>query len=583
MAIWVAASYIFYRRFPNNYLQPNFYAEDGYVFANNLSHYGFVHTLFTTFNGYYIWGIYILEKIGFLVNTIFFHNEFVNLPRALAVTSYTFLGGVATLPYILFRKYLLPQAILIATLLIIFVPLIGWDYAIIGTIGNLKFAFLFIAFLLLTYRHLMPAGSKKVYLVDLCLLVCAYTNITVYALMPFALLRYWPCLRAREFKAVLRDYTFRSLVGLGVCLLPQLYIVHRDGIPLLPGYLDTAYNSHRTVEIFIYRSYLYGVLFPITKYLNDIIVTVITLVASGFLFVFGRKYRQVLLFGLFAIFMATFLFVIKRTGISDYFLGYKSSGPDQFFYTQNWIFGFLIALSLTQCILLFRQRTIRVGLYILVFAYIGIALAPHAGTYGDNDFMEKTVGNIYSEANADCKTSQKYFNLTIYPTTNLHYSGVSRSQLCTVAAVSYQPETIGLGLLPYHNDYLSLGSNRYPFTQTFQSPANNLNGLEIYFSTFMTRVNASYSLHLMDATCSHEIARVKVKTKSLIDNAFATIMFPAVKHAAGKFYCFTVSPDKTPTAAIAIQLSEPNVYPTGTTTINNKPSNQSIVFALHYR
>src|SRR5258708_23281277 len=67
-ALWLVASYLFYRRFPANYLQPNFYAEDGTVFAKNILNYGFWQSLLTTFNGYYIWGLYILEGIAFILN-----------------------------------------------------------------------------------------------------------------------------------------------------------------------------------------------------------------------------------------------------------------------------------------------------------------------------------------------------------------------------------------------------------------------------------------------------------------------------------------------------------------------------------
>src|SRR5262249_52394359 len=44
-------SYLFYRRFPPSYTQPNFYAEDGNVFAKNILATGFLHALGTTFNG----------------------------------------------------------------------------------------------------------------------------------------------------------------------------------------------------------------------------------------------------------------------------------------------------------------------------------------------------------------------------------------------------------------------------------------------------------------------------------------------------------------------------------------------------
>ena len=72
VGLWLLVSYLFFRRFPNNYRQPNFFGEEGYIFSKNIIHHGFWRALLTTFNGYYIWGLYILEKISFVINDLFY-------------------------------------------------------------------------------------------------------------------------------------------------------------------------------------------------------------------------------------------------------------------------------------------------------------------------------------------------------------------------------------------------------------------------------------------------------------------------------------------------------------------------------
>jgi len=440
LLLFVIASYIFYRRYPNNYTQPNFYAEDGQVFAKNLIGGGFFHSLGTTFNGYYIWGIYIVEKIGFMIDRLFYGGQFANLPRSFALASYMFLGLIATLPALLLRKYLRPMALIIMTLLIIFVPMTGWDYAVIGTIGNLKFAFVFIAFLLLVYRHLMPENSKKVYLVDLGLLICAYTDITVYILMLFALMRYLPKLKTRNFARELsKDKTFQSLVVLGIALLPQLVVIKLHGVPALPGYLDSPYQFGRTVEIFISRSYLYSVLFPINKFLNDATVVILGLLLLIAGFYSSRRNRPIFLFAVFAVFITTFTFVIKRTGISAFYPSYKAGGgPDQFFYAQNWIFDFILSVVIVELIAKLRSAT-RIVAYIIIFCLVGFVLIPRASTYGSSNSGTGGVGTIYNVGKKDCDTKSQAFNLVIYPSPSLFYSGVTRQQLCTPAVVNYYP------------------------------------------------------------------------------------------------------------------------------------------------
>src|SRR3990167_6320125 len=104
--LFLVSFYIFYKRFPESFSAANFYAEDGNVFAINILNKGFIASLFTTFNGYFIWGLYLLAKVGFIVNKILYHGEFVYLPKAFALTSYAFLAFITTLPALLFRRLL---------------------------------------------------------------------------------------------------------------------------------------------------------------------------------------------------------------------------------------------------------------------------------------------------------------------------------------------------------------------------------------------------------------------------------------------------------------------------------------------
>jgi hypothetical protein len=586
IAIWLLASYLFYRRFPDNYRNPNFYAEDGKVFASNLINHGFWTAFFTTFNGYYIWGLYLLEKVGFIVNDLLYGGQFVDLPRAFSLVSYGFLGLMAILPLALLRKYIKLPALILIALLVTYVPLRGSDYTIIGAIGNLKFAFLYLAFLLLCYRHLMPEKSKKIYLVDLGLLLCAYTDITVYAMMLFALARYWPKFNFRQALVSLKDLllhsqSFQSLVGLGVLMLPQLYIVKHDGVPVTPGYLTNGFNFHRTIEIFVSRSYLYDILFPINKHLGDIIVVIVFLLLAGLAWRGARRWRQFLVFGGLTILAGTFLFVVKRTGVSDFFIGYKDSGPDQFFYAQNWVFSFIFVIALVEVVQRIKSGPRRTLVYVILAATAVFYLAPNASSYGTNTFMGQTVGNIYAVGQKDCRTSAKTFQLNIYPAKGWLYPNASRQQVCTSATIHYQAQDVSLGLAPVGNNYLMVANTS--FTQTFKSPDNNLDGLDVFFSTFLQKVKTPYKLELLDASCKQQLASVNVAVGGIADNSFATVVFPTIQNSAGQIYCFTVKSLKTPSSPLAVQLSAADAYPTGQTKVDGAASPKSIVFELHYK
>lgn len=593
IALWLVLSYAVYRRFPNNYDAPNFYSEDGSVFAKTLAEQGFWHALTTTFNGYYIWGLYILEQAAFIVNKVFFSNVFTELPRSLALISYGFLGFAALLPTLLLRKYIRFSALVIITLFVLFVPLRGWDYSIIGTIGNLKFVFLYIAFVLLVYRHYMPEGSRKVYAIDAAILACAYTNITVYLLMPFALLRYLPQLKTQHGPIIRRIWqllqnsvSLQSLVVLAVALVPQLYIVHRDGVPALPGYLDSAYDSRRTIEIFGARSYLYELIYPIYKHFTDIL-TLLTVGGLGIVSWWAaRRYRPVLLFGWIAILLGTLLFVVKRTGVSSLFGGYTVGGPDQFFYAQNMIAGFLAGLVIPELINHLKRSWMRWSAYVLGIVLFVAVFIPIASSYGKNNFMETTVGTIYVDAKQACQKSAPHHpvDIAIYPSTGQLYQDAPYSAVCTPKTLAYEPPTVTFGLEPYNNTYIqSLGVANY-VTQTFVSPRNDLDGLLIYFSTFDAKVNTPYQISLMGADCKQSVITIPLKVHSITDNSFFLVKFPMQPKSANRTYCFSVvSKQKVNAAPLALQLSRPDIYPEGLTTINQKTSNQDVVFSLHYK
>lgn len=580
---WLLLSYIFYRRFPSNYNNPNFYAEDGWVFADNIIDRGFLSAVFTPFNGYFVSGLYVLTAFGQAINHIFFGGDFVQLARSFAIISYLFLGFMAALPLVLFRRYLPIISLILLSLFITFVPLREYDYAILGTLGNLKFAFIYLGFVLLVYRHLMPNVSKKVFLVDLGILICAYTNITVYAFMPFALLRYTPYFKNMtvKWRSLLIDRSFISLFMLGVALLPQLIYVKLHGIPELVGYLDGPFNIHRGVEIFVSRSYIYPFIYPANALMNDVLVIIITALVFTFLLWFAKRARTITIFGLIAIAIGTGLFVIKRTGVSDLFYGYKNSGPDQFFYAQNWIFYFVVLFAASE---IFKKSKRYVCVTAILLATVVLIITiPKAGSYGSQDFMQNSVGNIYLNAKEAClRTNSGTVDLDIYPSAPLVYKDIPYDMLCTDSVINYEPPEIALGLSPYGNNYLANLGGTNSFTQTFKSPQDNLSGVSIYLSTFLEKVKSPYSFVLYDKTCKNPLREVSLNIGKIKDNSFYKIMFKDIVNSKDSIYCFSLSASEDPASPLAVQLSKPDIYLDGDAFINGVKSNKDIVFKILY-
>lgn len=337
---------ILHMRYPLNFDIPNFYGEDGNVYVENILDKGWLAALLTPFNGYFIVLQYGAVYLGMIINQ-FVGSGLDTLPKAIALASYFSIALICTLPWVLFRRRLGLMWTLLVTLFLLFVPLGASDFTVIGTIGNLKFAFFFAAFLLALYRvdkELCPEHSKRIYVVDFLLLLCLFTNILVVALLPLVLYRYRKLLRslisASLFRAIKQNPGLISVGVLGFISLVYIVTVSLLGIPEMKGYLDGPLNLKGLINA-LYRSSWYGVLYPFYTTMNFIAIIGLLLLTPTILMV--KKYRAVSFFGLWAIFISVAGFVMNRPGVTEFFTDYTADGgPGQFFYGATMIFIFLI-------------------------------------------------------------------------------------------------------------------------------------------------------------------------------------------------------------------------------------------------
>ncbi len=582
LLVAMAAAVLFYYRFPNALSHPNFYAEDGTVLTKNLLHYGIWRAMLITFNGYFISGMYLLAELGRGLNIILYGGQLADLPKAYALVSYGFLGFTAALPIILLRPYLKLAWRLLLALAIIYVPLTTYDYAIIGIIGNFKFLFVPIAFMLLLYRLKLPRQSRIIILIDLALLICGYTNVTVYLLLPSLLLA--DGLRPRQLKdlrGVLRrdNIALWSALGLGLLLLIQLIVVKINGIPAIPGYLDYPFTAQPLLEIEVARSYLYPLVYWWYPSLTDTTAVSLLVCIAALMWRFGRReHRWIYGIGLLIIAAATSLFVLNRPGVTALFKHYMASGPDQFFFGQNIIFLILLALLFGDAL-----RRLSIGWQASVAIVLGGLLllpAGQAGSYGQRDFMQHDIGTIKANAQQACQDSMtSSITLTLYPTSNQHLT-VPRAQICTAETMDYQPDEVNLGLKAAGGAYISLSSTP-PATQQFTSTRNNLAGISLYLATFSRPSSSPYQLIVDQADCKTELRRVDLPA-TIEDNAFLAVHFKPIAESRGRQFCFQVTPKTTPASPLAAWYTAPGAYADGALHVNGAADARSLVFRLLY-
>lgn len=416
LIVVMVASGIFALRYTPAFTSPNFYAEDGRVFTKTVLDQNVVTAAFTGFNGYLVVGQYELAEVAVATQSAL-GLPFYQLPVVIAVVSCLFLGLTVSLPYILLRKQLGVPLALTAVVLGAMTPLPSFDYAIIGTIGNLKFAFLYWAFILILYRNYNFRSLKKCVVTDTILLLSILTYAPAAALIPFAL---WPYrekillfIRKKHKISVLTDD--KQLVSLAVLagvVAIYLGVVLIKGIPAMPGYLDSPYNAKATLKI-AFHSTWYAWLFPIVHTMRDSIV----LGLLGLTAYAGLRYRQnrfIFIFAAWAIATSIGSFVINRTGISSFFMAYIP-GPDQFFYAQRLIF-MLICLWAFRPILQWAGKLDKAAL-LLVFALFMIWSHSYTGSFGGNEISYKNMGSAKQNLDQACKVKGKTITMQNYPST----------------------------------------------------------------------------------------------------------------------------------------------------------------------
>jgi len=584
-ALFLASALLFHLRFPLNFEVPNFYMEDGHVFAEALAEKGFFGALLTPFNDYFVWGIYFVGQLGRIYSWLFFGGELVTWPRGFALANYTYLAFLATLPLLLFHRWLGYRYLVPLVFLNTFVPLREFDYGVIGTIGNTKFTFLYVAFLLAVYRHRMTGEWWRLLLVDGGFVISAYTNPTVYLLTPFLLLRYVPVWRAGGLKAVLRERTFRSLVVLAAALVPQVLMVLIKGVASNKGtgYLDEPYLWNRTIELFVHRTHAYALLYSVSHYFRDAGAVALFAGLVGLAIWFGGKHRPVLFLALYAATMGTFLFVNQRTGVSHLFHRYKWGGPDNFFYTQNLIFLFFFVLLWRQVFERWRLKHAYPWLasgFLLLF----LVQVRHAGTYGRTDFAPRGTGSVLYNAKVACSSQFGERVLFEEYVSDFWEWWVRRERLCTDSVGRYHASVLRYGAPLYEvwrdrpkHPSLVLQPGEKVF-QTFNSPQGGLQGIGV-FPAGPDFISAGHRIQLLDANCEKVFREITLPAAGLIGFNPLGGRFEPLPESEHHRYCFSVEAVGAP---LELKLSSGDLYHQGLARTREGDRPDDLLFELHY-
>jgi len=410
--IFVVRDWSFFR-------MPNFMVEDATVLFSDVYTRNPIGAVLNAFNGYLIVGQYLLAYVAVGANLLI-GGHLTSLPVVTALVACTSLGVAASLPFLLFRKEL---GVWLALALVAFtalVPMYSYDYAIIGSLSNLKFLFLYIAFMFILFRF-KALKPWQYLIVDWLLLLCVLTDAPVAFLVPFVLLPY-----VRKWRDYLTLKLSRKYLpvysGLALVVISALYVVATvvHGIPKMPGYMDAPFQAQSLLPV-VDRSTFYAWLYPITSEINSYFVVGLLLIAgAGAVIIWKRlpRERVILAFAIWALVISTGLLVANRPGIGLYYLTYDhKGGPDQFFYAQNMIIIFVTGWLLRNYL---QKLNLRGRSWIVAGAVVYLALAiPHGTSFGGSSIVYKDMRPIdYNLAKACREYADKpEVIIQIYPNT----------------------------------------------------------------------------------------------------------------------------------------------------------------------
>lgn len=429
--ILLLGAYVFYLRYPYNYLYANFYAEDGRVFMYNILQQGDLTAMFSMFNGYLMVGVYIVGSIGKFLNSLFGHG-FQSLAQYLSVASYLFWGAICALPLLLFRRKLGLAVSLLAVLLLWLTPMGGWDYAVFGTIGNLKYAFVFVAAMLVVFRNDTSLANKTWHfiLTDIIFLICLLTNMIVAALVPLLLIRYKDdiirLIKSRKI-SISRDKISLVLLVMSATVYVGLIILH--GLTSISGYLDGPLDKS-AIPTILYRGSIYGLIYPITPLLNEYLVAFMFIIAISVMLT--SKYRTQLSILAYVLIANTLGFVYNRPGVTSMFLNFDDKiWPGHFFYAGTMIFVFGVVYIYRNELGRLMKRSDKPTLLLsLVFLIYFMALS--SGSHYDFNRMIMKRPTLVSEVQSKCATTDSLSDLTldIYPSKDWTMI-ISREKACS--------------------------------------------------------------------------------------------------------------------------------------------------------
>ena len=396
-------------RYLPNLLDANLYAEDGTVFLRDYISSGYT-SFNNLFNGYPVLGLYLLTALASSAHSISGLPGYT-IPTFIALVSFTYWGLLSYSPIYFLKGLVARRNLIVLAFAILLMPFGSYDYAILGTIGNLKFSFLPLSFFIAIHLSSRTGNSKSGFSFDCALLViCILTNplsiLSLSVLIPLYV------------KSILCHEWFKFIwINTFIIISTITFFNALTNSTKIPGYLDSPFQLKKAIEIFVGQTLLYPPLHSIYTHLNDFTSLIGALLIISFMIKQSSRDYYLPLVTLLIAVLASIVFVWQRPGVSEYFFGYTLRSPSQFFYSQNILVITSIFLAIEK--VKFQSNKIessRMRFYIAITLLISQILpTTPIGTFGINAPMQSKIKSAIESATVICAGKETILKVPIYP------------------------------------------------------------------------------------------------------------------------------------------------------------------------
>ncbi|MFM7244003.1 MAG: hypothetical protein ACKO40_07485 [Planctomycetaceae bacterium] len=274
LASVAAGVVLLYLRDPHSLLVPTLYTEDG-VWMARLFNAGFWHTLIHAKGGetpYFVTLNILLLQAAKTLNAACFGESLANLPRFVSALAMTFYATLALLVVRLLRRWLSPAAGCLLWALVIFMPLGGSSFEVLGRVSNIGYGMLCLCACLLVWRRTADRGRPgAIMAADAGLLLCATTNPLCYpVILADYACRGWRLWTSREgvVATVRQSAAGLSAAALGTVLAASV-VAMTQLEPRPTEYLLDAPDTDELIETVVARPILYPLAFPWYRRLDE--------------------------------------------------------------------------------------------------------------------------------------------------------------------------------------------------------------------------------------------------------------------------------------------------------------------------